>query len=312
MERVHLSLALAVLLVLAGCTGGGTAPGEVTETTVETTELTGTTTETTAEQAPQTTAAPGLETTTGTENATLPEKDVFEAYGVAVNYSAGGDLDASNVVRSHLRALEATDRLTVSSVSRSETKNHSTVMSTHFERDGTRSLLRTEGAGMNTTIYHGENVSVMKTVQDGEANYLLLGDGSDGDAETDAATDPASAVVMELAKLQLMPYEEVGTVTRNGTTMTKYEATGPGYYASGALGDDASVESYTSTVLVDEDGLVRLFHHEVAVERGGETVMEEVTVRYDEVGTTTVVEPDWVENAYNQTDESDGTADDGE
>ncbi|PSQ46172.1 hypothetical protein BRD15_09790 [Halobacteriales archaeon SW_6_65_15] len=281
MERVHCSLALAALLVLAGCIGGGPPPSEAAETTGETTELAGTTDVTTG-QAQQTTATGGLETTAGIENATLPEKDVFEAYGVTMNYSAGGDLDRS-------------------SVGRSETGGRSTVVVTHYERDGNRSLLRTNATGGETAIYHGETVSMMKTVRDGEASYLLLGNSTDDNVETNVTTDPASAFVVELAKLQLMPYEEVGTVTRNGTTMTKYEATGPGYYASDELAGESSVESYTSTVLIDEDGLVRLFHQEVVVERGGETVIEETTLRFEDVGTTTVTEPEWVENAYDET-----------
>jgi hypothetical protein len=300
MERVHCSLALAALLVLAGCIGGGPPPSEAAETTGETTELAGTTDVTTG-QAQQTTATGGLETTAGIENATLPEKDVFEAYGVTMNYSAGGGLDPSDVARSHLTALGETDRLTGSSVGRSETGGRSTVVATHYERDGNRSLLRTNATGGETAIYHGETVSMMKTVRDGEARYLLLGNSTDDNVETNVTTDPASAFVVELAKLQLMPYEEVGTVTRNGTTMTKYEATGPGYYASDELAGESSVESYTSTVLIDEDGLVRLFHQEVVVEGGGETVIEETTLRFEDVGTTTVTEPEWVENAYDET-----------
>jgi outer membrane lipoprotein-sorting protein len=303
---LNLALALAVLLVLTGCVGGETA-SEMTEEVADITDGKTTTeigaeptTDATTGEAPQTTIDGGPKTSTGTESGALSEKDVFEAYGVGVNYSAGGDLDASAVVRSHLVALDGADSLTASSVSRTETGSHSTVISTFLERDGDRSLFRTEGAGPNVFVFHGEDVSVMRTVSDGDEHYAILGGANDSAEQTDAV-DPESAVVLELSKLQLLPYEEVGTVTRNGTTLTKYEATGPGYYASDEVAGDVSVESYNSTVLVGEDGLVRLFHQKVVVERGGETVTKAVTVRYEDVGTTTVTKPDWVENATDET-----------
>jgi hypothetical protein len=304
-------LAVVAFLLLAGCTGGSPAePGTATEASAETTATTTTTTTHSETRTTVTTATTTGKTTTSTDgSATVDETNgsgigaMFDSIGVARNYSSGGDLDAKQVARAHLLALNDVESVTVQSTTRTRTGDRSSVLYSRTERNATHLFHRQNGS-MNVTIYDGPERKVMKVAGENGPEYVRLGDGNESRQTEKSGSSP----VLQLAKLQTMPYEKVGTVERNGTTLTKYEATGPGYYA---VQEDLTVESFDSTLLVDASGLVRYFHHEVTYRRDGENIYTETTLRYVSVGTTDVTMPEWLDEVRKRDDRTDKSEDSG-
>lgn len=306
MARVHLALALAALLVLAGCTGGGAAPSTTVETTEEATTLETTQTE----EDGTTNSAIGGETTTSTDDSALGADDeafkenvsnVLSEMGSQWNYTAGGDLDANETVRRHVLALGDVESVTIRTTSREEGGNGTYNSKSVTKATESRELYRTNGSILGKMVRYTEgNQSYLKTVRDNETHYAKIGTPNVSEA---ASRNLSTAMVaLDFLGLWLAPYEETGTVTRNGTTLTKYEATGPGYYAEQTLGE-RTVASFSSTVLIDEDGLVRYFHREVVYERNGERTTSTTTVRYVAVNATDVERPDWLSEFESDGDE---------
>lgn len=298
MERVHLSLAVVALLVLAGCTGGGAAPS----TTVETTE------ETTTPESAQIDEVETTESTTKDESATSANDSVSqngnEAFEENVstvlaemesqrNYSAGGDLDANEAIRRHVLALGDVENVTIRTTSRVEGPNRTFYSDTVTKASENRELYRTNGSILETMVRYTEgNQSYLKTVHDNETHYARLGKPN---ASEEAGQNVSIALITsEFRGIWFAPYEKVGTVTRNGTTLTRYEATGPGYYAEQTVGNQ-TVASFSATVLVDEDGLVRYFREEIVYERDGNRMTDVRTVRYVDVNATDVSRPHWLD-----------------
>lgn len=92
-------------------------------------------------------------------------------------------------------------------------------------------------------------------------------------------------------------YEHAGTVTRDGRTLHRF--TSAELNASAVEEHDlsefpSSVESVDSTVLVDEQGIIRSFNASVIRTRGNESVTSEVTYAVPELGNVTPATPTWV------------------
>lgn len=94
-------------------------------------------------------------------------------------------------------------------------------------------------------------------------------------------------------------YGEAAVVERDGETLVRYESQEL-TNATGLLGSGISTENVTSfsaTLLVDEDGVVRRVEYRATVDRpGGERTLE-VVVEVSELDSTTVQRPDWVDRA---------------
>ena len=304
MARVHLSLTLAALLVLAGCTGGGTAPSTTDETTEEATTLEATQTAGTTDSATE------GETATSTNSSTLGADDeAFEENVSKVlsemesqwNYTAGGDLDANETIRRHVLALGDVESVTIRTTSREEGGNRTYYSNSVTKATESRELYRTNGSVLGTMVRYTEgNQSYLKMVRENETHYAEL--GTPNVSEETSQNLSTAVIALDLLDLWLAPYEEAGTVTRNGTTLTKYEATGPGYYAEGATGN-RTVASFSGTVLIDEDGLVRYFHREIVYERDGVRTTSMTTVQYVDVNATEVERPDWLDEFEDHGDE---------
>jgi hypothetical protein len=106
-----------------------------------------------------------------------------------------------------------------------------------------------------------------------------------------------------------VPYEEVGTETFDGVQVTRYEASGEELARSlgllngtGGTFQNVTFVSASTELLIDGDGIVRRASFDVVVdtEQAGEVTIsfsQEITA----VGSTSVPEPDWLEEAMQQT-----------
>lgn len=108
-------------------------------------------------------------------------------------------------------------------------------------------------------------------------------------------------------------WTQTGTVERNGTTLTRYEASGQESFADfrnqtvigpsdGNLTDlNASVSEISAVMFVNRNGLVREFSFELNGTRDGGPVSLSFAVEIVDVSATTVEDPDWLEEARQQT-----------
>lgn len=103
----------------------------------------------------------------------------------------------------------------------------------------------------------------------------------------------------------LSEFDAVGTETYDGVTVTRYERTDrPTWVSAQNTEDDFTWEEFTYTVLVDEDGLVRLESWSgEGVTTDGVTRTITFTYSLTAVGSTTVAEPDWVDAAREQAEQ---------
>ncbi len=95
-------------------------------------------------------------------------------------------------------------------------------------------------------------------------------------------------------------FEEAGTVTRDDETLLRYNATDiedPDAFINTSEISNDSIESFNSTVLVNEEGIVRSFEFDMTYTADGETEEASLMIRVTDIDSTTVKEPDWLEEA---------------
>jgi hypothetical protein len=100
-------------------------------------------------------------------------------------------------------------------------------------------------------------------------------------------------------------FESEGTVTRDGRTLEKYVVTGTDQVAEESV-FGGTVSDITMTVFVDQStGLLSEVDWEYTYEGpDGQQADSEMRFRYEAVGSTTVTQPDWLEEAKSQADET--------
>ncbi|WP_254536323.1 DUF7537 family lipoprotein [Halomarina litorea] len=96
-------------------------------------------------------------------------------------------------------------------------------------------------------------------------------------------------------------WTQQGTESFRGTTVTRYTIEGD--YNESALtgGTAANVSDFEATLLVTADGTVRSFGFNATVEQQGRTVNASNTIVVSDIGSTSVEEPDWLDEARNAT-----------
>ncbi|WP_135536199.1 DUF7537 family lipoprotein [Halostella pelagica] len=141
--------------------------------------------------------------------------------------------------------------------------------------------------GNRTTYrYMADNVTYEKVVPEGgETRY-----------ETTQNAETASASV-NTDNIDAFEWEQRGTETHEGVGVTRYEATGVANYS--ALPTDASednISDLSATLLVTEDGV--MYEYTVDYTRESDST-QELSLRYAtrDIGSTTVEEPDWLDEA---------------
>ena len=96
-------------------------------------------------------------------------------------------------------------------------------------------------------------------------------------------------------------FTRVGTETYDGVEVTRYEAIGREVtdIVNAGLdeGDDASFSRVAAAVLVDTEGVVRYQSFTFTLEQDGTTYDAELVRVVEAVGSTTVAEPDWLDEA---------------
>lgn len=92
-------------------------------------------------------------------------------------------------------------------------------------------------------------------------------------------------------------YEANGTETVDGTTTVRYSSTNltdDSYFVSS---EDATVSDASSTLYVDDDGVVRRASISYNVTATTGSSATDLTISLTDIGSTTVEEPDWIDDA---------------
>lgn len=123
-------------------------------------------------------------------------------------------------------------------------------------------------------------------------------------SEVNATTYTRAAIDGYFAGLE---FSKAGTSTVDGVTVDRYTVTKPSQIEPSAhntaLVSADNITSISATVDIDRQGVIRAFDYRVTGRNAvGDRVTHSLSVRYTDVGSTTVPEPDWLPDARNATD----------
>ncbi|GCF12758.1 hypothetical protein Harman_06930 [Haloarcula mannanilytica] len=279
LERRHLLVALVVLLTAsAGCTGLlGSGP-----------ETGGTDT--------------GGTTTPADGNGPAPGSSGF---------------DAAAIERGHFETLSDSSFTTslsfqLSTVRDGENRSVFINRTVAIDRESDRSLstgelVQATGDTLATTTY---------TTDEATAERRILTRGDDTMTDYRSASAPYEGEVQPVNESSVIDrsllqslgsdinWSYAGTETVDGDSVSRFEAAGSnvtGFAADDAVSTNVSAngttQSASAAVLVDEDGVVRMFEYSVTTEREGRPVTVTLSLSVSKVDDTTVAEPDWLSEA---------------
>lgn len=255
--RVTVAVVLVVLVVTAGCFGGGATDTPVTETT----------------GAPDTPAGP------------------FDGVSQPPGIDDSGVTDADALLSAHESAL-AGESTTVS-MSFTLTVNgtgQNVSLQGKVLPDGDRGWMRVTFPDGTGTYYTADDSTYYRERVNGTTSYGTTSQVSAIPAEPRFGADQRIRTALAAAE-----WEPVGTVERDGRTLVELRATSvdpPDVNTSG----DTTVDS-SGRLLVDGEGVVHYVVVETTVENDRGTVEYAIEVRLADVGSTTLEEPDWIDRA---------------
>ena len=280
------ALAVALLLVTAGCNAFPSGDAATVETTADAagTAVGDGTTETTAETtAPDADLAPGLN-----ESGVADPWKLADAHRGALN-------DTSYTVRTNLTA-RGNGTILAHTNSTVKVAAGGTPQRTRYEVGGERPGVI--GAfGRDVEAWSDENRTLYAMEGPNGTTYQRVSDDQRPSSGTPAGRDHIY--------LLLSGFETTvtGTETRDGTTLYRVNSTDVAQPE--ILADELRTETVRNaslSALVTEDGLVREYHVEYAGTVENATVEVERTTRFTRLGETTVERPPWYDEAVNATD----------
>jgi len=297
MRRVLLCVAVAALVVLAGCGGGGGGDGD---TAGDATGTPATDAETTADG----TSDDGETTDSGETTADGTSDDGAPA-AESLAWVEDGAVDTTALVEAHTRTLGNESSYTVEQVRRRAARGDATGTE---RRAATLSASREQGRALLANAREfttGDRRVVQSSSQyrvgdDGGGAVYSRRNGTDGVSyeqrsprrsfeayyESAGALDAASA-------LESFAFEFDDTVQRDGETLYRFTADELAASDGDLRSIPGNASNVSATLLVDEDGVIH------RVEYGYDTADTAVEFSFavTALGETTVDEPDWLEKA---------------
>lgn len=240
--------------------------------------------------------------------------------GASAAYTTSGEeLNGTQLGQDHVERLESAGSFTA-------------VIELHVESGGTDARFD-QATAVNLTADRarergrisangsvGDVATDRYTDGDDTLERLTIGSGDDatvryrqGDGVTPVNATSAMRADLATEAAESINWTQTGVVERNGTTLTRYVATGRENFTNfrgtdlGTLDQldtnatDATTDSMNATLLVSSNGLVREFRFSFAGTADGEPAALQFTVRTTDVGTTDAAPPDWLDEAKAQT-----------
>lgn len=277
------ALAVALLLVTAGCNAFPSGDAGTVETTSD---------------ADGATAAETTESTTGTaSDADMPP-----------GLSASGVTEPWKLADAHRAALNDTSYTVETNLTASENgtvlaRSNSTV---NVAAGGTPQFNRYEVGGERPGAIGSLAHDVEAWVDENQTLYAMEGpNGTTYQRSAAEARPPLRPTGRDHLYVLFSGFDTTvaGTEMRDGTT--HYRVNSTGVADAEVLASTLRTETVANaslSALVTEDGLIRVYRVEYAGTVENATVRVERTVRFTELGETTVERPPWYDEAVNATD----------
>ncbi|WP_255195923.1 DUF7537 family lipoprotein [Halorarius litoreus] len=271
------TLAVAAMLVLAGCSFAG--GGQSTPT-----DGSGAVTDTPADDG---SGPSGTESPAG------------QSFSYPAGYDEGGVVNATEAAASHRAALLATGGFTVDYDADVTTPNTTTyVRYDQRVETGSEEVVRqtnvTSGDLQGLVVrYYADDTVYVKSQQPGSENTTYA---NSSQSYSLASFTGVEFVVPALSDVSFASSERT---TRDGTPVVVYsDATldrAGSVFGNGVQANNVS--DFSATLVVGEDGIVRELTYSATVTTGGVDRQVDVTVRVSGVDETTVDQPDWLDQA---------------
>jgi hypothetical protein len=173
--------------------------------------------------------------------------------------------------------------------------NSSLVTTSVVQRQGNQS------ASDNRTVYVTEDAAFFRIGSGEDVRYQQLNLSGAGALGQTFGGEQYLDVSGSVPTLAATEWTRNGTVERDGETLTRFSAGSGEALNRSALGLTPSVNltEYDATLLVTGEGTIRELTFTLGAEAQGETLTQALELRYTEVGSTTVDEPDWLDEARN-------------
>lgn len=265
MRKQIAAIAVATLLVFAGCSAGGDGGG------------------TTA--APETTDAP---TDAATTEASGGDGPIYES-----------PLEAATVATNHESVVREAGSFTLSSTSNQTQGDQSRSVESTVSADlSSGAYLSTQDASgrLVETFGYGNGTAYQRFVIDNESRYSVP-------PQTPNASQLAGGSIESF--VNAFQFDHTGTESVDGTDTDVYEASGFEDLNQSAEGfgelDEENVSNVNARVYVADSGLVKQFEYSLTVQTESGEVSIAIVQQYVDVGSTTVSEPPWIDEARENT-----------
>lgn len=241
------------------------------------------------------------------------------------NASRPANLDHGEVVERHRQALReagtfnATETISLASNSSGMAGGFSLTYEYAVDLDRDRAIRRSSTLGETVRYTAGNTTYERSTVGGTEPIYEVTNHSEDsGGLFSVSPVNVTEAIGAVYVPVDAVEFRYVGEGSFEGTTVKRYEASGTDAVGSLAtlLGSgnateaaegsglvldavDAGLQSFSATMLVDREGVVRLVEWELTLSDGDLGLRSTIAVRHvvTDVGTATVEPPGWLDEA---------------
>jgi hypothetical protein len=315
--RPVFAVVVTALVVLAGCSGlapggsggNGTTAGSAATTVQPTaTDIPADTGDRTRTPTAATAGPTTAQTATGTRAGTTTGNGTAANGSFPPGYAASGITNPERAVAQSSAALHTHDSFTLAASIPTTRPSATISIETQVNRTGKR-----EYQTVNATL-SGRQVLAQESYQNGTTRYTVSFPVmfNNSTRQYNVTTQPFASNATNTTDgllsgwLSNATFGRAERVTRNGTTLLRYEATGVRnagpFLSTYASAYNASVSEFDATLLVDREGIIRSFNYSVTYTTSrGQQYTTTGMVRISDIGTTTVEEPAWLDEAKAQT-----------
>lgn len=204
----------------------------------------------------------------------------------------------SSQIDTHAAALDGTSfTLSVQSNLSGSQGSLESGSETRVDASDDQYLQRSTSAFGNSTLYTADDTSYRRSESGGQTSVTQV------EESVNATAARRGSQVYRQFVSENISYERAGTETFDGADVMRYEAEGVDAISEDlreSTGENTTITSFSATLLLDGDGVIRQFRLSYVAEQNDQTVDLMLVANVTGVGETDVEEPAWVANATTQ------------